>query len=128
MYYQSVSSDMERSVVAQDYIPGSIYTLEGLSPNTAYNVCVTASTSGGEGNCASVAEVTSFGGKNQSIANLSNTCYHHAHFLLLPQCLFPLCILIAVYPPEIASVNPTTEQNTYRMTINPFNTTYGPLR
>ena len=44
------------------------------------------------------------------------------------QCVFPLCILVAVYPPEIASVNPTTEQNTYMMTINPFNTTYGPLR
>ena len=36
-------------------------------------------------------------------------------------------VLVAVYPPEIASVNPT-EQNTYWMTINPFSTTYGPLR
>ena len=115
MYYQSFSSDRKRSVV-EHYIPGSIYTLEGLSPNTAYNICVTASTNAGEGNCASVVEVTSFGGKDQSIANLSNTCVTIMHMLL------------AVYPPEIASVNPTTEQNTYRMTINPFNTTYGPLR
>ena len=116
MYYQSVSSNVERSVVTQDYIPGSIYTLEGLSPNTAYNICVTASTCAGEGNCASVAEVTKFGGKNQSIANLSKSC------------AWPLLTLVAVYPPEIASVNPTGEQNTYRMTISPFDTIYGPLR
>ena len=115
MYYQSFSSDIKRRVV-QDFRPGSIYTLERLSPNTAYNICVTASTNAGEGNCASVAEVTNFGGKDQSIANLSKSS------------VLPLCTLIAVYPPEIASVNPTTEQNTYRMTINPFNTTYGPLR
>lgn len=113
VYYQSVSSNV---VVVQDYIPGSIYTLEGLSPNTAYNICVTASTCRGEGNCASVAAVTKFGGKDQSIADLFNSY------------VLPLCILVAVYPPEIASVNPTTEENTYRMTINPFNTTYGPLR
>ena len=120
MYYQSFSSDIKESVV-QHYIPGSIYTLEGLSPNTAYNICVTASTSGGEGNRARVAEVTNFGGKDQSIANLSNMCVAIMHTCLL-------ITSMAVYPPEIASVNPTTEQNTYRMTINPFNTTYGPLR
>ena len=52
--------------------------------------------------------------------------------LISPTRVLPLCtlfyLLLAVYPPEIASVNPTTEQNTYRMTINPFNTTYGTLR
>ena len=114
MYYQSVGSNVERSVV-QDYIPGSIYSLKRLSPNTAYNICVTASTYGGEGNCASAAVTTKFGGKDRSIANPSDS------FVL------PSCVLIAVYPPEIASVNPT-EQNTYRITINPFSTTYGPLR
>ena len=52
------------SVVVQDYRPGSIYTLKGLSPNTTYNICVTANTNGGEGNCARVAEFTKFGGKD----------------------------------------------------------------
>ena len=48
--------------------------------------------------------------------------------LIFPTRVLPLCILVVVYPPEIAGVDPTTEKNTYRMTINPFNTTYGPLR
>ena len=38
------------------------------------------------------------------------------------------CVLVTVYPPEIASVNPTDDQDTHRMIINSFQTTYGPLR
>ena len=58
---------MERSVVLPDYTPGSLYTLEGLSPNTEYNIRVTASTDAGEGEGARVAETTTFGGRDQPI-------------------------------------------------------------
>ena len=55
---------MERSVILRDYTPGSIYTLEGLSPNTAYNICVTATTDGREVEGARVTETTTFGGRD----------------------------------------------------------------
>jgi len=35
---------------------------------------------------------------------------------------------VSVYPPEIFSVTPTEEQGRYRMTINSFQTTFGPLK
>ena len=35
---------------------------------------------------------------------------------------------VTVYQPEITSMNPTTNQDTYTMTIKAFQTTYGPLR
>ena len=37
-------------------------------------------------------------------------------------------VLFAVYPPEIVSVNPTSELDMYKMTIDSFHTTFGPLR
>ena len=62
MYYGPDGSNVESFVVVQDYTPGNIYTLEGLSPSTAYDIRVTASTNGGEGEDATVTGTTTFGG------------------------------------------------------------------
>ena len=43
-------------------MPGRTYTLDGLSPGTTYNIRVTATTSGGEGNAAMITSTTTFGG------------------------------------------------------------------
>ena len=108
---------MERSVVLPDYEPGSVYTLEGLSPNTAYNIRVTASTNAGEGDSARATETTTFGGIDQPITLTCVCAKLHVPF-----------ILVTVYPPEIVSVNATTEEDTYLMTIGSLQTTFGPLR
>ena len=40
-----------------------------------------------------------------------------------------ICVLVTVFPPEIASVTLTADQDTQRMMmINSFQTTYGPLK
>ena len=78
---------MERSVVLPDYTPGSLYTLEGLSPNTEYNIRVTASTDAGEGEGARVAETTTFGGRDQPI---TLTCVYaklRVVLILVTQCI-----------------------------------------
>ena len=62
VYYQPTSSKVESSIVVPGYTPGHIYALEGLSPNTMYNIRVTASTNGGEGEGARATEITKFGG------------------------------------------------------------------
>ena len=75
---------MERSVVLPDYTPGSLYTLEGLSPNTTYNIRVTASTDAGEGEGARVTETTTFGGKDRPI---TLTCVCAKLCILVTQCI-----------------------------------------
>ena len=62
VYYRPESSSVESFVVVQDYTPGSIYILGGLSPNTVYNISVTASTNGGKGADVTVTGTTTFGG------------------------------------------------------------------
>ena len=54
-------------MLAQDYVSGRTYTLDGLSPGTTYNISVTASTSGGEGTAAIVTSTTTFGGSTIEI-------------------------------------------------------------
>ena len=108
---------MERSVVLPNYTPGSLYTLEELSPNTTYNIRVTASTDAGEGEGARIAETTTFGGRDQPI---TLTCMYAK--------LSVVFLFVTVYPPEIVSVNASTEEGTYLMIIGSFKTTFGPLR
>ena len=87
MYYQPASSDVERSVVLPDYEPGSLYTLEGLSPNTAYNIRVTASTDAGEGEGARATETTTFGGIDQPITLTCVCVLNYMFHLYLSQCI-----------------------------------------
>ena len=78
---------MERSVVLRDYEPGSLYTLEGLSPNTAYNIRVTASTDAGEGEGARATETTTFGGIDQPITLTCVCVLNYMFHLYLSQCI-----------------------------------------
>ena len=87
IYYQPASSDVERSVVLPDYEPGSLYTLEGLSPNTAYNIRVTASTDAGEGEGARATETTTFGGIDQPITLTCVCVLNYMLHLYLLQCI-----------------------------------------
>ena len=102
-----------------------------------YNIRVTASTNGGEGEGARATEITKFGGSQRPINHLTHVLLH-----ALPLCVIlalwlgavkwgphlDTSVLSAVYPPEIVSVNPTSEQDMYRMAIDSFHTTFGPLR
>ena len=83
VYYQPTSSNVESSIVVPDYTPGDIYTLEGLSPNTMYNIHVTASTNGGEGEGARATEITKFGGSQRPINHLTHILLH-----ALPLCIY----------------------------------------
>ena len=78
---------MERSVVLPDYEPGGLYTLEGLSPNTAYNIRVTASTDAGEGEGARVTETTTFGGRDQPITQTCVCANNYVLYVYLLQCI-----------------------------------------
>ena len=64
--------------------------------------------------------------QERRLLEVGTDCLPHIFTHVCCHCLYMSCV--SVYPPEIFSVTPTEEQGRYRMTINSFQTTYGPLR